>query len=142
MATQPESKDALFIASDSRSNFKQVIAKRSDLVRFAHGRMKYAGAGLSVTYNAGLVLGYATSGGDAGFLKPYASGNSDGSQVPVGILADQTVTDEFGNGSEARIIKSGDVYQAALIGLDSGAITAMKGSSYVESGVTILSFLV
>jgi len=135
-----EGRDALFIASDSRSNFKQVIAKRSDLARYDGGRMKPAGAGLMATYEAGLVVGKASSGADSGYYKPYASGNTDGSQVAVGVLAEQVLTDEFGNGSEASILKSATVFEDLLIGLDSGAKTNLSGHSSVEHGTNLFSF--
>lgn len=139
MASQ-EVRDALFIPADSRTNFKQVIAKRSDLAKFAGGRMKPAGAGLTVTYEAGLVVGLATSGGDSGFYKAYASGNTDGSQNPVGVLSEQVTTDEFGNGSKAVVIHGGELFKDYLIGLDAGAITALGAKTIVEDGVNILSF--
>ena len=137
MASQ-EARDALFIASDYRANFKNIIAKRLDQCIFNGGRMKYAASGY-VTYNAGLVLGYATSGADAGFFKPYNSANVDGSQVAVGILTDEVTTDAQGNGSTAKILVRGVVYQAALIGLDAGAITNLQAKSFVELGQTLLS---
>lgn len=139
MASQ-EYRDALFIPQDSRANFKQIIAKRSDLAKFDGGRMKPAGAGLTVTYYAGLVVGYASSGGDAGYYKPYASGNSDGSQVAVGVLAEDVVTDEFGNGSEASILKSAVVFQAKLIGYDATAKSTLPAKESVEHGVALVSF--
>lgn len=134
-----EYRDSMFIAQDNRENFKQIIAKRSDLVQFAGGRIKYAGAGLLASYEAGTVLGYATSGADAGKYKPYNSANTDGSQVAVGVLAEAAQTDEFGNGSEISIIKSGILFQDLLIGLDSGAIASLNGSSYVEHGTNLIS---
>src|SRR5271170_7811774 len=144
MATQPEYRDALFNPSDSRSNFKQIIAKRSDLVRFAGGRLGPSQVG--VTLEAGTVLGYASSGGDAGFYKPYAVGNTDGSQVAVGVLSEQAGPvapwqggGGPGDGSEISIIKEGELFQGLLIGLDSGAITNMNGKSYVEHGNTLIS---
>jgi len=135
-----EYRDALFIPSDSRSNFKQVIAKRSDLARFDGGRMVKAGAGLTVTYNAGLVVGYASSGADAGFFKPYASGNTDGSQVAVGVLSELVVSDDAGNGSECSIIKAGVVYQDLLIGYDATAKSTLVAKESVEHGVNLVSF--
>lgn len=139
MASQ-DLRDAMFIPSDNRANFKQIIAKRSDQVKYAGGRMAKAGAGLTVTYEAGLVVGLAATGGDAGRYKPYASGNTDGSQVAVGILSEQVVTDEFDNGSECVIIRGKGItlFQAKLIGLDAGAITNLGGVSYAEHGVTLL----
>lgn len=139
---QPEYRDALFNPSDSRSNFKQIIAKRSDLVRFAGGRLAPSLKG--TTQVAGLVLGYATSGGDAGFYKAYAVGNTDGSQVAAGVLAEDQTVDTVpasgpGDGSEISIIKEGDLFADLLIGLDSGAITNMSGKAYVEHGVNLIS---
>lgn len=137
MATQPEYRDSLFIPSDSRTNFKQIIAKRSDLVQFAGGRLGPSQDGAYLY--AGTVLGYANSGGDSGFYKPYNSSNTDGSQVAVGVLSEDAGVDASGNGSEISIIKEGHLFQALLIGLDSTAITSMNGKSYTEHGVQIIS---
>ena len=133
-----ESRDALFIPSDSRSNFKSVIAKRSDLIRFDGGRIKPAASG-TVTYNAGLVLGFANSGADAGYYKPYAAANTDGSQTAVGVLAADTIVDTADNGGEIQIIKEGDLLNDFLIGLDSTAITQMNGKVRAEHGVNLIS---
>jgi hypothetical protein len=127
-------RDAGFIASDARANFKQIIAKRPDLVRFLGGRLKP-----NVSYNAGQVLGLAATGGDAGFYKAYASGNTDGSQVAVGVLGENAGSDSTGYGSEAQIIVGGTLFKDKLIGLDSGAITNMNGASGVEHGVNLLT---
>jgi len=133
-----EYRDSLFIPQDSRENFKNVIAKRSDLLRFAGGRIVKAGAGLTVTYEAGLVLGYATSGADAGFYKPYSNAATDGSQTAVGVLAESAITDDAGNGSEISIIKSGELYQDLLIGLDGPAIVDLNAKASVEHGSNLL----
>ncbi len=134
---QPEYRDSLFIPADNRENFKNVIAKRSGLVQFAGGR---SGASTFGTYmRAGLVLGYAASGGDAGHYKPYAVGNTDGSQVAVGVLAEDANVDAAGNGSELSIIKEGVLFQDLLIGLDSGAITNLAGKPFVEHGVNLIT---
>jgi len=138
MATQ-ELRDAMFIGTDYRANFKQIIAKRSDQTVFMGGRMKPAGAGLTVTYYAGTVLGYATSGADAGFWKPYLVGSSDGSQVAKAVLSEDVITDQYGNGSEAALITRGILFNDLLIGLDSGAITNLHASLTVEHGVNLLS---
>lgn len=142
--SQPELRDALFIPSDNRENFKQIIAKRSDLVRYSRGRLAPSLVG---TYQyAGLVLGYASTGADAGYYKAYNSANSDGSQVAVGVLSeDASVSAPWqggsgpGDGSEIVIIKEGELFQSLLIGLDSTAITAMSGKSYTEGGNQIIS---
>lgn len=138
MANQPEIRDALFIASDSRSNFKQIIAKRPDLTKFNGGRL--APSLYGTVQNAGLVLGLAATGGDAGFYKAYNSANTDGSQVAVGVLAQGAVVDAAGNGSEIKWISGGMLFQALLIGLDSTAITALRAKSFTEQGTQILDF--
>lgn len=139
--SQPELRDALFIPSDNRENFKQIIAKRSDLVRFARGRL--APSMTPGYYYAGLVLGFATSGADSGYYKAYNSANTDGSQTAAGVLSEdaaiQGAASAVGDGSEVVVIKEGELFQSLLIGLDAGAISAMSGKSYVEGGNQILS---
>lgn len=133
---QPEYRDSLFIATDNRENFKQIIAKRSDLVQFDGARLAPS---LYGTYQyAGLVLGLATSGGDSGFWKAYNSSNSDGSQVARGVLSEDANVDASGNGSEISIIKEATLFQSLLIGLDSTAITNLGGHSFVEHGNTLI----
>lgn len=134
--SQPELRDALFIPSDNRENFKQIIAKRSDLVQFDGARSAPSTFG-SYLY-AGLVLGLASSGGDAGFYKAYNSSNSDGSQVAVGILSEDANVDAAGNGSEIAIIKEGTLFQDLLIGLDSTAKTNLGAHSFVEHGTNLV----
>lgn len=135
--SQPELRDALFIASDNRENFKQIIAKRSDLAQYAAGRLAPS---LFGTYQyAGLVLGLASSGGDSGFYKAYNSANSDGSQVAVGVLSEDANVDASGNGSEIAILKEAVLFQGLLIGLDSGAITNLGGKAFVEHGVNLIT---
>jgi len=138
MANQPEYKDSLFIPQDSRSNFKQIIAKRPDLVKFNGGRLGPSQD--SQIVHAGTVLGFASSGGDAGFYKPYLSTATDGSQVAVGVLSEYAAPDASGNGSEIVWISGGELLQAMLVGLDSGAISALGGRSFTEQGVQIFSF--
>ena len=138
---QPELRDSLFIPQDNRENFKQIIAKRSDLVKFKRGRLAPS---LASTYQyAGLVLGFATSGADSGYYKAYNSANTDGSQVAVGVLSEdanvQAITGgPTGDGSEILVIYEGDLFQSLLIGLDSTAISGMHGNSYTEGGNQIL----
>lgn len=138
---QAEARDALFVASDSRSNFKQVIAKRSDLVEFAGGRMKKSAASTIVTHEAGLVLGLASSGADSGFYKPYSDVATDGSQVAVGVLSEQAVVDDSAGGQEIVIIKQGCLYEDLLIGLDAAAKVDLRASSYVEKGVNLIKVI-
>jgi hypothetical protein len=130
---QPELRDALFIPSDYQANFKQVIAKRSDLVKFASGRVP-----ASVQYYAGQVLGYASTGANAGKYVAYSASNTDGSQVAVGVLSEDCLSDAAGNGSEVLVIKAGCLFNDLLIGLDAAAVTALKGSQYPEHGINLI----
>src|ERR1700687_914645 len=114
MATQ-EQRDAGFIYQDTRANFKDIIAKRSDLVQFDSGRLGTPGS--TTLYYAGLVLGIVTA---SGLFTAYNSSNSDGSQVAVAVLADDTIADSTGYGTEIRVIRVGTLFQSLLIGLDSG----------------------
>lgn len=139
--SQPELRDALFIPSDSRENFKQIIAKRSDLVQFDRGRLGPSLKG--TTQLAGLVLGFAATGGDAGFYKAYNSGNTDGSQVAVGVLSEDatvasTPASGPGDGSEILIIREADLYKDLLIGYDATAKTGLSAKEYVEGGVNLV----
>lgn len=138
--SQSEYRDSLFIPSDNRENFKVIIAKRSDLVQFDGGRL---GPSLAGTYQrAGLVLGYAATGGDAGYYKAYNSANTDGSQVAVGVLAEDANVSAAasgpGDGSEISIIKEGVLFKDLLIGLDSTAISNMNAKSSVEHGTNLI----
>ena len=137
MSTQ-EMRDALFIYQDTRANFKNIIAKRSDLIRFDGGRIISPVSGTTLYY-AGTVLGYATSGPYAGKYEPYLSTNSDGSQVAVGILAEDALVDSTGNGSEISIVREGTLFQDLLVGLDGGAITALGGKPYIERGNNLIT---
>lgn len=138
MSASISSRDALFIPSDYRFNAKQVIAKRSDLVQYAGGRMKPAASGTQL-YNAGLVVGYAATGADAGYYKPYNDSNTDGSQTAVGVLSEDVLVDTADNGGECVIIKEGDLFQDFLIGLDAAGIVDMSGKAYIEHGTNIIS---
>lgn len=132
--------DSVFIKEDSRSNFKDVVAKRPDLLKKDGGRIKFAGAGLVVEYKAGLVLGYATSGADSGKYKPYNDANTDGSQVAVGLLESTTQVDDAGNGSEIAIMRGGIFFEDMLIGLDANGKADLGAKSFVEHGVNLISF--
>lgn len=133
-----ELRDALFIPEDQRANFKNVIAKRSDLQQFDGGRMVKSGAGLTVIHRAGLVLGYATSGADAGFYKPYADGNTDGSEVARGVLSEEQSVDDSAGGCEISIIKDGILFTDLLIGLDAAAKVDLQAKESVEHGVNLI----
>lgn len=138
MAT-PDPRDASFSGNVFRANFKSVIAKRSDLAQFDGGRLAYASAGQTMTLHAGTVLAQVTAAGpNVGKYVPYASGGSGGAGQPVGILADSTVVDEFGNGSEIGIIKEAVLFKDMLIGLDANAITVLGGVVSIEHGVNLI----
>lgn len=135
-------RDALFIPEDFRKNFKNVIAKRSDLLKFARGRMVKPGSG-SVVHYAGEVLGQITSAGPTlTYWAPYLSTNTDGTQIPLGILAESVEVDSVGNDSEIVIITAGAVFYDLLVGVDANAVTVLKAKKYVEGvgGSNIMEF--
>jgi hypothetical protein len=94
----------------------------------------------SLTLAKGTVVGQVTASGK---IKAYASGNADGSQLPLGFLAYDVVTDASGNvvfgptgatvdltrGFEltAPVYYKGTFLQSDLTGLDANAITVLKG---------------
>jgi hypothetical protein len=134
-----DGRDAFFNEQDTRKDFKEILAKRSDLVRYGKGRIVKPGSG-SVTHLAGLVLGQITQAGPNQYRwAPYNPAATDGSQVAKGILAESVQVDSNDNGSLILTITGGAaLYQDRLSGLDAAAITALLGKSYVEAGVNIL----
>jgi hypothetical protein len=115
-----------------------------------------------LTVNTALLTGgtasfaHTTGGAAAGVLKPYASGNSDGSQIPYGIAQYDMFIDLVGNvylGASSAISQWGEVRKDApyyfagtfdttlLVGLDANALTAAKWrlvSGTLASGVVRL----
>lgn len=89
----------------------------------------------STTLAAGTVLGELTA--TPGTYKAYASGNTDGSQVPKGFLMYPVVTDVNGNitniGDFGMVLHtvpmflSGAFKTASLTGLDAAGLTALSG---------------
>ena len=93
------------------------------------------------TLAKGTVMGQITAGGA---FKAYASGSSDGSQIPKGLLAFDCVVDASGNVTigggdqgvtypSAPIFTSGDFNCADCTGLDANAITAGNWTQLVGS---------
>jgi len=115
-----------------------------------------------LTVNTSLLTGgtasfaHTTSGAPAGVLKAYASGNSDGSQIPYGIAQYDMYIDAVGNvylGATSAVSQWGEVRKdgpyyfagtfdcATLVGLDANAVTAAKWrlvSGTVAAGVVRL----
>lgn len=102
-----------------------------------------------------VTVAHTTTNDKAGQIKAYASGNSDGSQNPVGIAKVSFTTDQNGNitigGAETNFLGSftgptfglnmgstntipayisGPFWESDLTGLDSTAITAFKGRTF------------
>jgi hypothetical protein len=97
----------------------------------------------STTFAAGTILGeIAASPGTYG---PYASGNSDGTQNPAGILRRAATTDASGNitnadewgdtGLVASMFTQGAFRTQDLVGLDANAISKLSGH-LIEGSVT------
>lgn len=111
----------------------------------------------SLTLAKGTVLGELTA--TPGTFKAYASGNSDGSQVPKCILRYDAVSDASGNitlGSgpagttehAGMTVKAVDAFfsgyfkASELVGLDAAGLTAMGGhivSGSITTGVVVIS---
>lgn len=103
----------------------------------------------SVSYVAGQVLGEVTA--TPGTFKAYASGNSDGSETPKGLLAVDTTTNSSGEhffgqqaASENGVVHrhtsaffSGTFDTNDLTGLDANAVTKLGRliSGSVASGI-------
>jgi hypothetical protein len=97
----------------------------------------------STTFAAGTVLGEITA--TPGVYKAYASGSSDGSQNPVGILRRAAVTDSSGHitnydewqdvGLGAAIFTQGVFRTQDLTGLDANAVSKL-GGHLLEGSVT------
>lgn len=97
------------------------------------------GIAASLTLAKGTILGEVTA--TPGKYKAYASGNSDGSQVPKVILAYAVTTDASGNitvdGEFGQTRKTVSAYIAGtflvsdLTGLDANAMTVMKGRQLI-----------
>lgn len=92
----------------------------------------------STTFAAGTIVGEVTA--TPGTYGPYASGNTDGTQNPVGVLQYACVTDSSGNitfGNTAGSSEWGNTSKAApiymsgyfrtedLVGLDANAVTKL-----------------
>jgi hypothetical protein len=94
------------------------------------------------TLVAGTVMGQVTTGK---LWKPYASGNSDGTQTPWGILAENVDTSTAGNGAnpaEASMYIKGKFILANLVspGVDASALTARPTwTSQTATGLVVLS---
>jgi len=130
-------RDAQFKGSDFRGNFKQIIAKRSDLKRTQEVRLTPAGSGLFVVYHAGQVLGKITA---TGLYAAYDDGASDGTQVAKGILEATTEVDDQAGGTLAIMLRSATVFEDLLVGLDAAGKVDLGSKSYVENGVNLLDF--
>jgi hypothetical protein len=88
----------------------------------------------SLTLAKGTVVGKITA---SGLYKAYASGNADGSQIPVGLTRYRVVTDASSNitnlaeygitPTTAPIFHEGEFLLADLTGLDDNAVAVLNG---------------
>lgn len=133
-------KDGSFNKNTFRANFKNVIAKRSDLVELSGQRLKAPDPGeddalVEATYPAGTVLGVVTA---TGRYTPYDDEAEDGSDVAKGVLRDDATIDSDDDGTSIAVIKTGTLFKDLLIGLDANAITDMRGLEYAEGGSNLI----
>lgn len=99
----------------------------------------------SVTIAVGTLVGIVTA---TGAIAAYATGNSDGTQNPVGFLRRAVVTDASGNITNqsewganlltASVYTQGTFLVSDLTGLDAGAVTALNGRYIGPAGATRL----
>lgn len=104
--------------------------------------LKPAASG-TVVYQRGTVMGEVTA--SPGQYAPYASGNSDGSQNPAGLLAYTCTVDASGNisglGEFYQTLKNTPLFMGGifrtqdLTGLDANAVTKL-GGVLIEGSVT------
>ena len=104
--------------------------------------LKPAASG-TVVYQRGTVMGEVTA--VPGQYAPYASGNSDGTQNPAGLLVYTCTVDASGNitsaGEFAQTLKNAPMFMGGifktseLTGLDANAVTKL-GGFLVEGSVT------
>lgn len=106
----------------------------------------------STTFAAGTILGEITA--SPGTYGPYASGNADGTQNPIGILQYACVTDASGNitfgagpagtaewsqtAKGAPMYEYGEFSTADLTGLDANAVTKLGRLSEGTTSAGIL----
>lgn len=89
----------------------------------------------AVTYAAGTLLGRITASGK---LTHYASGNVDGSEVPVAVLLDEEVIAGAGD-TPFRPLISGQVRRGDLVAHGVGAITIAEADQLRDYGIVSLS---
>lgn len=119
--------------------------------------MTTSGAGLTGGSAPASAVVHTTTGQVPGVYKAYASGNTDGSQIPKGILEFDSAVDASGNitlGTVAAggqwqqtqkatpMYTMGDFYTTELVGLDANAVTVLGGhliEGTVSNGVFALA---
>lgn len=118
-------------------NFAQIIAQNRQQAVLMGVGLAYTGS----DYLAGTVLARNTT---SGYYQPYTSGGPSGTGTAVAILAEDHLNYEFASSGDVQSavgIFGGQVFQTALIGLDSGAITNLAAKSLIDGfGVEILKF--
>lgn len=131
-------RDAKFKASDFRANFKQIIAKRSDLKKTQSIRITPAGSGLFVMFEAGTLMAKITS---SGLYTAYDDASETaGINVCVGILEASTEVDDAADGTLAIMLRGAVVFKDLLVGYDAAGLADLDGKVFVENGVNLLDF--
>jgi len=129
--------DAKVNTSIFRKDHPIILATNRHLATLLPVRLAYDAAG----YVAGEVVGRITADGN---YASYIDGNSDGTQVAVGILFESVEAELFPSTSGtalARMIAGGEVFESKLTGLDAAAKVDLKARSIIDaSGVTIMKF--
>ncbi len=117
-----------------RKDYPQVIAKNRHLASLAACRLLPTG---NNAYPAGLVLAARIDG----FFVPYVNGGASGTGTAVAVLNETIQDDGTYPTLMGRGIFAGELFYAALIGVDSNAVSNLNARTYTASdGNEILKF--
>ena len=126
--------DAEFNGQIIRKDFPNIIACKRELCMFLGARLLYQSSG----YVAGTVLARNSS---TGIYEPYVNGGASGTGTACAILPFDLLDAPSGVNVLKQVLVKGQVYQAKLTGLDSGAISNLVAKSVTDvAGDQILIF--
>jgi hypothetical protein len=132
--------------SDLDAKFDGSIFRKDHRIILSGNRVLASILGIRVAYNssdllAGTVLARNTT---SGLYQPYVLSGASGTGTAACVLFEDKLNSDFASSADnlvARGIFGGEVFQAKLIGLDSGAISDLKARQIVDAaGDQILKF--
>lgn len=124
-----------FIQEAFRVDYPQIIAMQREKAQIMGIQLTYTGE----AYVAGTVLGRNTV---SGYYSAYDAGGASGTDTAACILLENTLPPAAtGTAVLTRGLFSGIVFQDKLTGLDSDAITDLKGTTQIGAdGIVLLKF--